>query len=140
MTLKIQLTAGEKERIVKQHGNEVAERLEGKIESKNETLQWKRNIESCSQRFHNMIERHGEYFPEIYFTANSSDYRAILCWVEERETFVVLSVVRKEEYYQTSTQKKILNTIENHPRQVVDQARKQITQDSKHGSQPTGIA
>lgn len=75
-----------------------------------------------------MIEKNGYRFPEMYFTANHTDYRAVLVWVEDPGVFIVYRVVKKEDHYQTSEQHKVLDQLYKHPRDIVFTAKERAEQ------------
>lgn len=127
MSIQIQFTDDDKARIRDRHDKTVADRLETAISSKNDTLQWKKNIEGCRKRFYNIIEKENQFFPEMFFTAHSADYRALLAWIADEGKFVVLTVVIKEDHYQSSKQHAVLEQIYKHPRRVISQAKQDLS-------------
>jgi len=127
MSIQIQFTDDDKSRIKDRHDQTVADRLETAINSKNDTLQWKKNIEGCRKRFYNTIEKNGQVFPEMFFRAHSADYRAVLAWIPDEEKFVVLTVVLKQDHYQSSKQHAVLEQIYKHPRRVISQAKQELS-------------
>jgi len=126
MSIQIQFTDDDKQRIADRHDQTVGDRLETAIESKNETLQWKNNIEGCRKRFYNIIEKDCQFFPEMFFTAHSADYRALLAWIPDEQKFIVLTAVIKEDHYQSSKQHAVLEQIYKHPKQVIMQAKREL--------------
>lgn len=110
-------------RIIDDYGSEVQNKLKKEIDKLNNTLKWKSNLEECFPRFRVVQQYGNEYFAEIGFTANNINYRAILGWLDSREEFIVLTVFKKKDHYQTSKQKKVFNQIDKHGKQIMDRER-----------------
>lgn len=127
MSFHIQFTDDDKARIRDRHDSTVSDRLDTAIRSKNDTLQWKDSIEGCRKRFYNTIEKESMFFPEMFFKAHSTDYRAVLAWLEDDQKFVVLTVVLKADHYQSSKQHAVLEQIYKHPGQVISQAKRDLS-------------
>lgn len=123
MTINIRLTGEDKQQIEENHGEAVLERLCGKVETKNETLQWKSSVEECSQRFYTVIKKKGEIFPFIFFKVDEYQYRAVLCWNESDDTFEFVRVVGKNDHYPNSRQRKVCTQIVNHPKEIASQVK-----------------
>lgn len=126
MSIKISFTDADKQRVANNHCQIVADRLEKKIENKNKTLEWKSNFGECQHRFYNVIGVNGTFFPEMKFTPNGKNYRAILAWVSEAETLEFMCAVKKADDYQNSNQHHILSQIETHPQKVIQQAKQSL--------------
>jgi len=130
VSLTIAFNSKDKQAVVDTHCQAVADRLEKVIGNKNETLQWKDSIAQCRPRFYNIIHKDGEYFPEIFFAPNQTDYRAILVWLPNQECFTVYAVVKKADHYQSSKQHALLDQIYKHPKEIVENVEAQFTADN----------
>jgi len=126
MDYRISFTQSDKNRLRDTHDETVISQLEEVIVKTNETLTWKNSLSGCSERFHSVLTGSPEYFAELNFTAQSTDYRAIIAWLPESEIFTVIYVVQKEQYYQTSEQKDVIAQIERHPRKIIQRAENQF--------------
>jgi hypothetical protein len=126
MSIKISFTDADKQHVADNHCQIVAERLEKKIKDKNKTLEWKSNFTECQHRFYNVIGSNNAFFPEMKFTPNGKNYRAILAWVKEVQTLEFICAVKKADDYQNSDQHDILTQIETHPQKVIRQAKQSL--------------
>lgn len=126
MSITIRFTEQDKQRVRDRHGDAVADRLIKLVDQKNETLQWKSTVEQCRPRFYSILHKHGEYFAEMFFNAGHKEYRAILAYVPDYETFSFRRVIEKEDHYQSSRQHEVLEQIHQHPHQLIEQARCEI--------------
>jgi len=126
MSVEIIFTKKDKEVVEENHTETVAEALEKKVKTKNETLQWKSSFSECYSRFYNIIGSKGEYFPEVNFRPNRQDYRAVFVWIPSRKEIRFIKAVRKSDKYTTSSQWKILKQIETHPQKVLEEIKQNV--------------
>lgn len=120
---RIKIPREKQNKIINDHSSEVLDKLKKEVNKLNETLEWKSNLEECFPRFRAVEQYGNEYFVEIGFGAKNVNYRAILGWLDKQEVFIVLTVFRKTDHYQTSKQKKIFNQINKHGKKIMDRER-----------------
>lgn len=135
MSIEIVFTEKDKETVAENHNETVAETLEKKVATKNETLQWKSSFAECYNRFYNIIGSNDEHFPEVNFRPNRKDYRAIFVWLPSRNEIRFIRAVRKSDKYTTSDQWKILKQIETHPQKVINEVQSAI--ENNHNTKGT---
>jgi hypothetical protein len=119
----ITITRKDRQSIKNKFGGRVLESLMDEVRKKNNTLEWKSGVQECFPRFRAVTESNGEYFVEFGFDACERSYRAILAWLESSSEFRVLTVVEKEEHYQTSRQKEIFEQIAKHGHKILEDVR-----------------
>lgn len=119
----ITVTRENRQKIKSKFGDRVLQNLMDEIRKKNNTLEWKSGVKECFPRFRLAKESNGEYFVELGFNANGKAYRAILGWLESSSEFRVLTVIEKEEHYQTSRQKEVFDQIIKHGHKILEDVR-----------------
>ena len=110
-------------KIIDQYGRNVLKGLNKEIDKQNNMLEWKSNLKECFPRFRTVEQYADEYFVEIGFQAKDRPYRAIAGWIESKQQFLVLTVVGKNDHYQTSKQSKIFDQIGRHGKRIMQNAR-----------------
>lgn len=101
--------------VVDRHNRDVAETVLEKLEKKQEELDWIESPNKLRKRFQNFFGENGVQFAEPAFEANNSDYRAILILAGQANSLVFHRAVRKEDYYNSSKQKQIIENLEFNP-------------------------
>jgi hypothetical protein len=127
---RITLTHPQKREIRRKHDNTVVTALETRIETLNETLQWKSDLAECLPRFETTFEADGKQIAQLRFSAHNRNYRALSCWVPGADRFVVFAVVEKEEQYAGSTQHDLIDAIINDSGTVAQYCTKQVAPDN----------
>lgn len=120
---RIKIPREKQNKIINDHSSEVLNKLKKEVNKLNETLRWKSNLQECFPRFRTVKQYGDEYFVEIGFGAKNVNYRAILGWLHEKEVFIVLTVIKKTDHYQTSKQKKIFNQIDKNGKKIMERER-----------------
>lgn len=131
MAITISFTSDDKEQVKQNHSKRVADELEAKIQSKNNTLDWIDDFNQCRQRFYNVIGAKGCFFPELKFSPERKHYRAILAWIKPAETIEFLCAVKKADRYESSNQAEIITQIETHPKKVIQNATERLFEKQK---------
>lgn len=121
MTIEIIFTQADEETVIENHNEMVAEKLKSKIETKNETLQWKSTFSECRKRFYSIIGSNDAYFPEVNFKPGGKNYRAVFAWLPSRQEIRFVRAVAKENRYTKSKQWEIIKQIETHPEKVLQE-------------------
>jgi len=126
MTIKINFTEKDANQVENRFNNNVVERIKNQIKTKNGTLQWKKNVDECNQRFYTVIKKGGYIFPIIRFEFHTNTYRCLLCWIEEHEQFEFIRIIEKEEHYPGSIQCRIEEHILKHPKEIAQKAQEKL--------------
>ena len=113
-------------KIIDEYGREVLDALKKEVNKKNDMLEWKSSLKECFPRFRAVKQYADEYFVEIGFKSNNTDYRAIAGWIEHKGEFLVLTVFGKQDHYQTSKQSEIFNIIDQHGQKIMEDARQSV--------------
>ena len=113
MTIEIIFTQADEETVIENHNEMVAEKLKSKIETKNETLQWKSTFSECRKRFYSIIGSN--------FKPGGKNYRAVFAWLPSKQEIRFVRAVAKENRYTKSKQWDIIKQIETHPEKVLQE-------------------
>lgn len=120
---QIHISNQKETKVIDDHNEEVLKMLKKEIDKLNDMLEWKSNLKNSLSIFRAVKQYDDEYFVEFGFDSNGRSYRSILGWMESREQFVILIVLEKEEYYQTSKQNKVFNQIDKNGKEIMERER-----------------
>lgn len=127
MGYEICLTETDRDRLVSNHSERIAEALEDKIRKKNEELQWVENFKQLTGRFYNFFGSKGQHIAEINFTSGSKQYRGIFLAVPEAKKVIFCSVVPKgQDNYLGSDQDEVIRALQSNPKKVQQKAKDKI--------------
>lgn len=110
MSFDFVLTDEHREKTVKKHSEEVAESLEEKVERRQSELDMCGSVpvQRLDRRLQRTIGHNGQHFAEVRFQAHNRPYRALFVVLEDREKLVYLTVVGKEDRFNSSRQKELI--------------------------------
>lgn len=119
---EIIFTEGQYEKVEDRHSEEVAEKLLDKLESKQEEVKWIQNFNKLNPRFQSFFGCNGAHFAEPGFEAENREYRAIMIVDRRTNCIVFYRAVKKEDHYNSSKQKKIIENLENRSKDAIELA------------------
>jgi len=123
-------TDDHQEEVKDNHGETVLERLEKRLEKKQSELEWVDRRDQAGSRFYNLFTHSDVTIAEAAFQAERRNYRGILILVDTEEggVFVFLQVIEKEDRYESSEQRMVLDAIGRNPDEIIDYAKTEIVE------------
>jgi len=123
VSYEILFTEEHREQVVHNHGEEVANQLEERLEKKQKELELISEPNQLGRRFYNYFGYDGVKIAEPSFKAHRNQYRGILILVENADALVFYKVIQKKERYESSEQFRTVQSIEKNPRKVMKYAK-----------------
>ncbi len=105
-------TEDHEEQVRDEHGDQVLDALQSRIERKQKEVRWKDSVPSLRQRLHKLIYKNR--YAEMAFQAGGTDYRAVFVILENEDALVFYGAVEKNDIgsYNHSDQHKMLDTLQ----------------------------
>jgi len=130
VSFEILFTDEHREEVRDNHGEEVLERLEKRLDKKQSELEWSDRRDQAGNRFYNLFTHSDVTVAEAAFQAERRDYRGILILVDTQEggVFVFLRVIEKEDRYESSEQRMVLDAIGRSPAEIMDYAKTEMVE------------
>lgn len=123
MSYEILFTDEHREEVVSDFDEEVLDGLETRLEKKQKELDLVSRRDQAGSRFYNLFTHSNVTIAEAAFNAKRRDYRGILILVDGPDVFVFLRVIEKEDRYESSEQRMVLDAIGRNPGEIMDYAR-----------------
>ena len=120
-----------REEVRDNHGEKVLERLEKRLDKKQGELEWVDRRDQAGSRFYNLFTHSDVTVAEAAFQAERRDYRGILILVDtegQGGVFVFLCVIEKEDRYESSEQRMVLDAIGRKPAEAMDYAKTEMVE------------
>lgn len=128
MSYEILFTDEHREKVKDKWNESVLESLEQRLEKKQSELELVDRRNQAGNRFYNLFGYGGVTVAEARFRSDRRKYRAILFLVDGPDVFVFYRVIEKEDRYESSKQRKVLDDIEGDPEKFKDYAKTEVVE------------
>jgi hypothetical protein len=108
--------------IRQEHGEEALNSFESKLEKKRQQLQWITDVSQLSKRFWRVVGSDGVTFPEMWFAAQSNNFRAIFVAVPSAKKLVFRDSLKKDEGHGRLKQSQLLQSLRKNSRRELEKA------------------
>jgi hypothetical protein len=130
VSYEILFTDEHREDVVSDFDEEVLDGLETRLEKKQKELDLVSRRDQAGNRFYNLFTHSDVTIAEAAFNAKRRDYRGILILVDTEDggVFVFLRVIEKEDRYESSEQRRVLDGIGQSPAEIMDYAKTEMVE------------
>lgn len=130
MGYEILFTDEHREEVISDFDEEVLDGLETRLEKKRSELEWVDRRDQAGSRFYNLFTHSDVTIAEAAFNAKRRDYRGILILVDTEDggVFVFLQVIEKEDRYESSEQRRVLDAIGRSAAEIMDYAKTEMVE------------
>ena len=130
MSYEILFTDEHRDEVRDNHGEKVLERLSKRLKKKQEELDLVSRRDQAGSRFYNLFTHSNVTVAEAAFQAERRDYRGILILVDTERggVFVFFRVIEKEDRYESSEQRMVLDAIGESPAEIMDYAKTEMVE------------
>lgn len=118
-----------REQVRNRFNDSVLENLEKRLEKKQGELDLVDRRDQAGNRFYNIFTHSDVTIAEARFRADRRRYRGILILVDRADAFVFLRVIEKEDRYESSKQRMVLDAIGKNPEEIKDYARDVVVEE-----------